>query len=138
MPTTTRGILTCYNPSQPDDGALHLDPEALAHKAVDVLTEHQAEDIALLDISKWATFTDFFVIATARSPLQFSALAEHLEKELKPLGHDIRLKEGTPASGWVLLDFGEIIVHLFTAEQRAFYRLEELWGKTTQVIRFAG
>jgi ribosome-associated protein len=78
------------------------------------------------------------VIATAQSPLQFSALGEYLEKELKPLGHDIKRSEGTPASGWVLHDFGDIIVHIFTEEQRAYYRLEELWGRTSQVVRFAG
>lgn len=85
-----------------------------------------------------ASFTDYFVIATAQSPLQFSALAEYLEKNLKPEGHDLRHAEGTAASGWVLLDFGDLIVHLFTPEQRAFYRLEELWGKNSPVVRFTG
>jgi len=115
-----------------------LDSEMLAHRAVDILSEHQALDIALLDISKTATFTDYFVIATAQSPLQFNALVEYLEKGLKDVGHDLRRTEGTPASGWVLADFGDIIVHLFSPEQRSYYRLEELWGRTTQVIRFAG
>ena len=114
-----------------------LSPEALAHKAVDILSDHQALDIALMDISKTATFTDYFVIATAQSPLQFNALAEYLENELKPEGHDLRRHEGTPDSGWVLLDFGDIIVHLFSAEQRDYYRLEDLWGRTSQVVRFA-
>lgn len=90
----------------------------------------------MLDISKTATFADYFVIATAQSPLQFNALQEYLEKGLKPEGSDLRHKEGTPQSGWVLLDFGAVIVHLFTDEQRAYYRLEELWGRTTQVVRF--
>ena len=65
-------------------GAQFLDSESLAHRAVDILSDHKALDIALLDISRTATFTDYFVIATAQSPLQFSALAEYLEKELKP------------------------------------------------------
>ena len=86
-----------------------LDAEALAHKAVDILSEHQALDIALLDISRTATFTDFFVIATAQSPLQFKALAEFLEKDLKQEGHDLRHQEGSADSGWLLLDFGELI-----------------------------
>ncbi len=83
------------------------------------------------------TFTDYFVIATAQSPLQFNALAEHLEKELKPEGHDIRHREGSSQNGWMLLDFGDIIVHIFSPDQRAYYRLEELWGRTTPVVRFA-
>ncbi|MGK2964847.1 MAG: ribosome silencing factor [Tepidiformaceae bacterium] len=115
-----------------------LDSESLANRAVDILSDRQAEDIVLVDISRTATFTDYFVIATALSPLQFNALAEHLEKELKPEGHDIRHKEGSPQSGWMLLDFGDIVVHVFSPEQRAFYRLEELWGRTAPVVRFTG
>jgi len=78
------------------------------------------------------------VIATAQSPLQFSALAEFLEKNLKPEGHDLRLREGSADSGWMLLDFGDLIVHVFSPEQRAYYRLEELWGRTSPVVRFTG
>lgn len=115
-----------------------LDSETLAHRAVDVLTERQALDIALIDISRTATFTDYFVIATAQSPLQFSALADYLEKDLEPEGHDLRHREGSADSGWLLLDFGDLIVHIFSPEKRAFYRLEELWGKTAQVVRFTG
>jgi ribosome-associated protein len=115
-----------------------LDSEALANRAVDVLSEHQALDLALLDISRSASFTDFFVVATAQSPLQFNALADYLEKDLAPQGHPLRHREGTPDSGWVLLDFGDLIVHLFSPEKREFYRLEELWGRTAQVVRFTG
>lgn len=114
-----------------------LDPEALAQRAVDILADHQALDVALLDISRTATFADYFVIATAQSPLQFSALREYLEKALDEEGHDLRHREGSSASGWMLLDFGGLIVHIFSPEQRAFYRLEELWGRDTPVVRFA-
>jgi ribosome-associated protein len=120
------------------EGARPLDPETLAHRAVDVLSDRQALDIALIDVSRTATFTDYFVIATAQSPLQFSALAEYLEKDLKPQGHDLRHREGTAKSGWMLLDFGDLIVHIFSPDQRAFYRLEELWGRTNPVVRFTG
>ena len=118
-------------------GAPFLDSETLAHRAVDVLSDHQALDLALLDISRSATFTDFFVIATAQSPLQFSALAEYLEKDFEPEGHRLRHREGSAANGWMLLDFGDIIVHIFSPDQRAYYRLEELWGRTSPVVRFA-
>ena len=118
-------------------GAQFLDSESLAHRAVDILSDHKALDLALLDISRTATFTDYFVIATAQSPLQFSALADYLEKELKPEGHDLRHREGSPDSGWLLLDFGDIIVHIFSPDQRQYYRLEDLWGRTSPVVRFA-
>jgi ribosome-associated protein len=98
---------------------------------VDILSEHSALDLALVDISKTATFTDYFVIATAQSPLQFNALTEYLEKELAPEAVRLRHREGSP-------DFGDIIVHLFSPEKRAYYRLEDLWGRTSQVVRFTG
>ena len=95
-------------------GAHFLDSETLAHRAVDVLSDRKALDIALLDISRTATFTDYFVIATAQSPLQFSALAEYLEKEFKPEGPTCAIARVRPTSGWMLLDFGDIIVHIFS------------------------
>jgi len=109
----------------------------VAQQAVDILSEHKASDIAMIDISKTATFTDYFVIATALSPLQFSALQDYLEKDLAPSGVDLRHREGSSDSGWMLLDFRDIIVHIFSPEQRAYYRLEELWGRTSPVVRFA-
>jgi ribosome-associated protein len=118
-------------------GAPVLNSESLAQRAVDVLSDHKALDIALIDISKTASFTDFFVIATAQSPLQFSALQDYLEKDLGPEGVELRHREGTSDSGWMLLDFGDLIVHIFSPDQRAYYRLEELWGRTSPVVRFA-
>lgn len=119
------------------EGAPVLNPESLAQRAVDVLSEHKALDIALIDISKTASFTDYFVIATAQSPLQFSALQDYLEKDLGQYGVDLRHREGSGDNGWMLLDFGDLIVHIFSPDQRAYYRLEELWGRTSPVVRFA-
>lgn len=82
------------------------------------------------------TFADYFVIATAVSPLQFTALIEHLEKELRKAGANLRAVEGTPESGWVLLDFGDVIIHLFSPPQREYYRLEELWSRAAPIVRF--
>jgi ribosome-associated protein len=114
-----------------------LEADQLAHKAIDVLSDRQATDLALIDISKTSGFADYFVVATAGSPLQFKALQEHVDRELSGAGLPLRHAEGTADSGWVLMDFGQVIVHIFTAEKRTFYRLEELWGKTSPVVRFA-
>lgn len=103
-----------------------------------MLSEHQAQDIVLLDISRTATFTDYFVLATATSPLQFSALVRELEKALAAEGIKRRAVEGTKESGWTLLDFGDVIVHIFSPDKRAYYHLEDLWGRTTPVVRFTG
>ncbi len=131
-------MVTSFRPASLRGGELSLDSESLAQRAVDILSDRQALDIALLDISKTATFTDYFVIATAQSPLQFSALAEHLEKGLEPEGMTLRHREGSAANGWMLLDFGGLIVHIFSPEKRDYYRLEELWGRTTPIVRFTG
>ena len=130
-------VVPFLSPALDGQGERFLDSETLAQRAVDILSDRKALDIALIDISKNATFTDYFVIATAQSPLQFNALAEYLENDLGPEGIDLRHKEGTPDSGWMLLDFGDIIVHIFSPEQREYYRLEDLWGRTSPVVRFA-
>jgi len=106
-----------------------------ARKAVDVASEKQATDILLLDIRKVTTFADFFVILSAESRRQMDALSEDMEGEMKRSGASLHHREGTPDSGWLLLDFGDVIVHLFAPEEREFYQLEELWSKGQQVVR---
>jgi len=86
-----------------------------------------------MDISKVSSFTDYFVIATAGNPRQMNALVESLDRDLRPDARPLRT-EGTPDSGWVLVDFGEAIVHLFAPEERAYYNLEGLWAKGVSVV----
>lgn len=125
-------------PADGRNGARALEPEALAHRIIDLLSELQAGDIALLDIARSSGFADYFVLATAHSPLQFSAIVERLGLELKRAGAPPRRQEGHRESGWVLIDCGDVIVHLFSPEKRDYYRLEELWGRTAPVVRFSG
>lgn len=87
----------------------------------------------LMDISKVSSFTDYFVIATAGNPRQMNALIDALDRDLRPDARPLRT-EGTPDSGWVLVDFGEAIVHLFAPEERAYYNLEGLWSKGVSVV----
>ncbi len=87
-----------------------------------------------MDISKVSTFTDVFVIATADNPRQMQALIESLDTDLRDDGIRPVRKEGAPDSGWVLIDFGDAIVHLFSREQRAYYQLEELWAQGVSVV----
>ena len=81
-----------------------------------------------------STFTDYFVIATVDNPRQMSALIDSLDQDLRGDGIRPRKTEGTPDSGWVLIDFGDAIVHLFSREQRGYYKLEELWAKGVSVV----
>jgi ribosome-associated protein len=96
----------------------------------------QAEDILLLDISKAASFADYFVIASAGSDRQMNAILDEIDKQLRK-GEKIssRGREGEAESGWVLLDYGDIIVHLFAPDEREFYDLEGLWATAVPVVR---
>ncbi len=98
-------------------------------------SEKQATDILLLDIRKVSSFTDFFVIMTAESRRQMEALSEDVQTTLKRTGASFHHKEGSINSGWMLLDFGDVIVHVFAPEEREFYQLEELWSKGRELVR---
>ena len=118
-----------------EEGKGALQAEELAHKIIDALSEKQAEDILLLDIRSVASFADYFVIASAGTTRQMDAVLDAVEKTLaadkvKPMG-----REGNPDSGWVLLDYGDVIVHLFAPEERAYYDLEGLWHTAVPVVR---
>ena len=124
-----------YNGEKPT-GGLALNPTELAHRVVDIASDLQAEDIVLLDIRGQAIFADYFVIMTAGTDRQARALRDDMVRRLKLAGVVLNNREGGRGdSGWVLLDFGDVIVHIFGAEQRDYYRLEELWNKAPQVVR---
>ncbi len=111
------------------------EPGDVARRIVDLLADRQAEEIVLLDISKVAPFAEYFVIASAVNPRQMRALVDTLAKELGRDGVRPEHQEGEADSGWVLLDYGEVIVHLFSPELREYYGLEELWRSATPVVR---
>ena len=89
----------------------------------------------LLDIREVASFADYFVIASAPSVRQTSAILEAVDEALsaekiRPMG-----REGQPESGWVLLDYGDVIMHLFAPDERSYYDLEGLWSTAVPVVR---
>ena len=103
--------------------------------AVEVASEKLAEDIIMLDLRRLAPFTDYFVIMSAGSSRQIEALEDDITQAMKDAGVRRFHREGTPASGWILLDFSDIIVHIFGPEEREFYELERLWASAPQVVR---
>ena len=111
------------------------EPADVARSIVDLLADRQAEEIVLLDVRRVASFTDYFVIASAVNPRQMRALIDTLDRELPEDGVRTRPHEGALDSGWVLLDYGGVIVHLFSPELRDYYALEELWRDAAQVVR---
>lgn len=113
----------------------NLEANDLARQIVDIASEKQAEDIVMLDIRDMTPFADYFVIMSAESRRQLNALEEDLVQTLKQSGILLRHREGKSDTGWVLLDYGDVVVHLFGAEQREFYRLEQFWSQAPQVVR---
>ena len=111
------------------------DPAEVAHRIIDLLADRQAEEIVLLDVRAVVSFADYFVIASAVNPRQARALVDTLNRELRQDGIRPRHQEGALDSGWVLLDYGAIIVHLFSPELRERYALEELWRAAKPVVR---
>lgn len=87
----------------------------------------KAEDVVVIDLKGRTALTDTMIIATGRSARQVGATADHVEKTLKHAGLPVSV-EGFPQCDWVLVDAGDVIVHLFRPEVRAFYNLEKMWG----------
>ena len=107
----------------------------LAKKLVETASEKQASDIILLDIRKVCSFADYFVICSGDTERQIRAICNDIDEMLGTEGiHPLR-REGTVDSGWVLLDFGEVVMHLFMPSQRQYYQLEKLWAEAKPVIR---
>lgn len=88
-----------------------------------------------MDIRKVATFADYFVICSAQTDRQLRAIRNGIDEALGREGMTARAQEGTVESGWVLMDFGDVIVHIFALEQREHYKLERLWGDAITLLR---
>jgi ribosome-associated protein len=105
--------------------------------------DKQAEDVLILDLRAVSTITDFFLVCTADNARQLDALTDHIEATLLTLGRRAQHIEGasgsagahpaTPESRWVLMDCGDLVVHLFDRHAREFYRLEELWADAPRI-----
>ena len=107
----------------------------IARKAVTAASEKQASDIVLLNVRNVCTFADYFVICSGEADRQIRAIYEEIEHALKKEGVKPHHREGTLDSGWLLLDYGDVIVHIFSAEQREYYRLDKLWDEAETVLR---
>jgi ribosome-associated protein len=102
---------------------------------VEAAADKQAVDIVLLDARKVCSFADYFVICSGESDRQISAIYDEIGHRLKQAGILPHHHEGTIDSGWLLLDYGDTIVHIFAPFERGFYQLDELWGQATPVLR---
>jgi ribosome-associated protein len=108
---------------------------ALALQIADVIAEGPARDTVVLDIHGLTTISDFFVITSGENERQLRAIARDVRDELDKINvRPNRAEEGSTASGWLLLDYGNVIIHILDVDQRAFYRLEELWSDAPTLL----
>ena len=102
---------------------------------MDVASDKQASNIVLLDVRDICSFADYFVICAGDSERQIRTIHDDIELTLKKQGVLPHHHEGTLDSGWLLLDYGDVIMHIFGAAEREYYRLDDLWHDAKLVLR---
>jgi len=117
---------------------LILEPLELARTIVDLIAAKMGSDILLLDLAGKTIVADYFVIASGNSDRQIKAIVEDTVVSLKREHGVANLSvEGKAESGWVLIDYGSVVVHIFSPKQRDYYQLERLWSEAHTVVRIA-
>jgi ribosome-associated protein len=111
-----------------------IETTTLARRIVDMAGDKQANEIVLLDIRTQSTIADYFVICSADNDRQLRAIIEHIDESVtKEFGLNPKI-EGTAESGWILMDYDDVVIHVFNSVQRDYYRLDRLWSKTPPVV----
>ncbi len=124
--TLSRTTVTGAEPRPAAGAPAELNPQARA--ILTALDDLKAEDITVIDLMGKTSIADLMIVASGRSTTQVGALADRVVRALKDVGAPTPKVEGVPACDWVLIDAGDIIVHLFRPEVRLFYNLEKMWG----------
>ena len=109
------------------------DPRETALLCVRYALDKKAYDLLLLDVGPYTSLADYFLICTGRSDTQVQAIAQSIEENLRTLGRRPRTVEGLRSGHWALLDYGDVVVHVFLESVRAFYDLERLWARAPVV-----
>ncbi len=111
-----------------------MEATKLVNEICKVLSDKKAMDIIKINVTEKTTVADYFIIASGRTVTQVKSLAENVEELVeKNLGVNVRRREGLTDGRWAVLDYGDVIVHIFNDEQRLFYHLERLWGEGEKV-----
>jgi ribosome-associated protein len=105
-----------------------LDSKDLAYQITGLIFNKKGYDVRILDLRNLASFTDYFVICSADSDTQVKAIADEIDKQLRDEGIKYWHVEGYKALNWVLVDYVDVVVHIFKKDARDFYKLEKLWG----------
>lgn len=109
------------------------DSRELAKVAYDALDEKKAIDIKVIDIGEVSPIADIFVIASAANENQIEAMKNEVDEKLHIAGAELKSIEGHKNSSWILMDYGDVVVHLFTQEDRDFYDLDKVWKDGTEI-----
>lgn len=104
------------------------EPKVMAQQIAETLNEKKGMDVMIIDIGARSSFADYFVMASAGSDRQLEALKDHVEDLLEPKGIFPKSVEGKRESGWILMDYGDVIVNVLTREMREKYNIEKIWG----------
>ena len=102
---------------------------------MEAASDKQADDIVLLDMRGMCTFADYFVICSGETQRQIEAIAGAIDEALSKEKVEPFRREGGVDSGWLLIDYGDVIIHIFNAVEREYYKLERLWSKATPLVR---
>ena len=105
-----------------------MESSQLANKITDLIFNKKGYDVKILDLRKITTFTDYFVVCSGDSDTQVKAIADEVDKEMRDAGIRPWHIEGYQALNWILIDFVDVVVHVFKKDTREFYNLEKLWG----------
>lgn len=105
-----------------------MDSNIVAQKIVEILEGKKAKDVKTLNIKEITIITDYFVICSGTSSTHIKALADEVEEKMKEVNVELLRKEGYDSARWILLDYNDVVVHIFHEEEREFYNLERLWS----------
>ncbi|CAN5752699.1 ribosome silencing factor [soil metagenome] len=109
-------------------------PRKLSLRIADILTDSPAANTVLLEITDVSSVADFFLLCSGENERQLRAIFEEIADELAKLGVRPLRTEGSPQSGWIVMDFGDVVAHIFDVELREYYRLEQLWAEAPRVL----
>lgn len=113
-----------------------MESNELAHLIVDLISEKKGENIVLMDLQQVTPIADYFVIAEGNNERLLRAITDHVREQVKEKAAKIPLRtEGRGSPGWVLMDYGDVVVHLFSPQLRKYYDLEALWADANVLVR---
>lgn len=118
---------------KPEAVTSDLDAEGLLNEVIALLEDAKADDVVTIELAGKSSVADYMVIASGRSDRHVGAIADQLQRRLKEIKYGTVRVEGQPQNDWVLVDIGDVVVHIFRPEVRDFYNLEKMWMADTSV-----